>query len=52
MGLMFGKPIPLSCVKKSEQDPNVIEVDLTAAWKASDQNAGWSNEVAVEILIS
>jgi hypothetical protein len=49
---MFGKPIPFSCVKKSEQDPNVLEVDLDAAWKASDQKAGWSNEIAVEIIIS
>jgi hypothetical protein len=52
MGLMFGKPIPLSCVKKSDQDANVIEVDLAAAWKASDQVVGWSNEVAVEIFVS
>jgi hypothetical protein len=51
MGLMFGKPIPLHCVKKSETDPNVLEVDLSTAWKESDQKTGWSNEVVIEIFI-
>ncbi|KAF2436751.1 glycoside hydrolase [Tothia fuscella] len=51
MGLMFGKPIPLDCVRKSDTDPNVLEIDLESAWKESDQKAGWSNEVAVEIFI-
>lgn len=51
MGLMFGKPIPLDCVKKSEADPYVLEIDLETAWKESDQRAGWSNEVAVEVII-
>ena len=51
MGLMFGKPIPLHCVKKSETNKDVLEIDLETAWKESDQNAGWSNEVHVEIFI-
>lgn len=51
MGLMFGKPIPLHCVKRSESDPSVLEVDLSTAWKESEQQAGWSNEVVVEIFI-
>lgn len=51
MGTLFSKPIPAECVKKSAIDSNVLEVDLEAAWKASDQNAGWSNEVAIELFI-
>lgn len=51
MGTMFGKPIPMECVKKNSTDAIVLEVDLEAAWKASDQNAGWSNEVAIELYV-
>jgi hypothetical protein len=51
MGVMFGKPIPPHCVKVSDTDSNVLEVDLEAVWKESEQKAGWSNEVAVEIFI-
>jgi hypothetical protein len=51
MGLMFGKGIPLHCVKKSASDEHVLEIDLETAWKESDQKAGWSNEVNVEIFV-
>lgn len=50
MALMFGKPVPYDTVKKGSE-PNVLEIDLTKAWAESDQKAGWSNEVAIEILI-
>jgi hypothetical protein len=39
-------------VKKNEADENVLEIDIEAAWKESEQHAGWSNEVNVEIFIA
>lgn len=52
MGLLFGKPIPLHCVKKCETDENVLELDIETAWNESEQHAGWSNEVNVEFFIA
>lgn len=52
MGLLFGKPIPLGAVKRSENDENVLEIDIEMAWKESEQHAGWSNEVNVEFFIA
>jgi len=49
--LIFGRPVPLSCVKVSDANENVLEIDLTKAWKETDQHASWSNEVAVELVI-
>ncbi|KIW07354.1 uncharacterized protein PV09_02200 [Verruconis gallopava] len=51
MGLMFGKPIPLHCVKKSVDYKNVLEIDTEKAWAESDQKASWSNEVHFELFI-
>jgi hypothetical protein len=52
MALLFGKPIPLHCVKRSGTDENVLEIDLERAWRESEQKAGWSNEVNVEFFIA
>jgi hypothetical protein len=49
--VLFGRPIPSDCVKISKTCENVLEIDLTKAWKETDQNASWSNEVAVEVVI-
>jgi len=51
MALLFGRPIPLHCVKVNDQSPNVLEIDVVRAWKESDSKASWSNEVAIEIVI-
>ena len=51
MGLLFGKPIPLKCVQRCAADPHVLEIDVETAWRESDQNPGWSNEVNVEIFM-
>lgn len=51
MALLFGRPIELHCVKKSSTSKNVLEMDVARAWKESEQRAGWSNEVAVEVFI-
>ena len=50
MVLMFGKPVSLDAVKKNDTT-SVLEIDLEKAWKDSDQKAGWSNEVAIEIFV-
>lgn len=51
MALLFGKPIELHCVTISSACKNVLEIDVARAWKESEQRAGWSNEVAIEVLI-
>ncbi|KAF2709665.1 glycoside hydrolase family 36 protein [Pleomassaria siparia CBS 279.74] len=50
-GVIFGKPIPLDCVKINDVCENVLEIDVTRAWKETGSKAGWSNEVAVEVTI-
>lgn len=50
MVLVGGKPIPQHCVKKGEEE-NVFEIDLVRAWKDTNGNPGWGNEVVVEVLI-
>jgi len=52
MVLIFGKPIPVACVRVSESSVKVLEVDVERAWKESGEKAGWSNEVSVEVFIS
>lgn len=49
--VLFGRPIPIDCVAVSKTCENVLELDLTKAWKETDQKASWSNEVAVELII-
>jgi hypothetical protein len=49
--LLFGKPISISCVKRSSDAENVLEIDVSRAWEESEQRAGWSNEVAVELIV-
>lgn len=47
-----GKVIPLSAVQTSKVDSHVLEIDVAAAWKELDLDAGWSNEVEVKIFIN
>lgn len=51
MGVLFGRPIPSHCVSVSKNAENVLEIDTARAWKETDSQAGWSNEVAVEVVI-
>ncbi|RDI84867.1 hypothetical protein Vi05172_g4892 [Venturia inaequalis] len=51
MGLLFGKPIPLHCVKRSGTDENVLEIDIERAWNEGEKRVTWSNEVNVEFFI-
>jgi raffinose synthase Sip1-like protein len=49
--LLGGKAIPSHCVKLCTTDERVLEVDLEWAWKEGGYQAGWSNEVIVEVMI-
>lgn len=49
MVLIFGKPVPRECVKAAG---HVLEVDVERAWIEGGHQAGWSNEVTVEIFVS
>ena len=53
MALMLGKPMPKHCVKKSEEVGvgKVLEVDVERAWRESGEDAGWSNEVSLEVFV-
>jgi hypothetical protein len=51
MATMFGRPIPLHCVKKSTMYENVLEIDTERAWAESDKKTNWSNEVHVELTM-
>ncbi|KAK3630052.1 hypothetical protein LTR56_017697 [Elasticomyces elasticus] len=52
MIMIFGKPIPMACVKVSGSCAKVLEVDVERAWRESGEKAGWSNEVTVEVFMS
>lgn len=47
-----GKVIPLTTVHTSKVNPHVLEIDVAAAWKELDLDAGWSNEVEVKTFIN
>ncbi|KAF2741270.1 raffinose synthase protein-like protein Sip1 [Polyplosphaeria fusca] len=51
IALLFGRPIPRDCVTINESCKDILEIDLSRAWKETDSQAGWSNEIAVEIVI-
>ena len=51
MVMIFGKPVPSHCVGLNEACDRVLEIDVETAWKEMDLEAGWSNEVAVEVFV-
>jgi hypothetical protein len=51
IALVFGRPISRDCVKINEACHDILEIDVSKAWKETDSQPGWSNEVAVEIVI-
>lgn len=51
MVMIFGKPVPVGCVRKSGESEKVLEVDVEGAWREMGERAGWSNEVAVEVFV-
>jgi len=51
MIMIWGKPIPVGCVGKSENCSKVLEVNVAKAWKEMGLEAGWSNEVSLEVFM-
>lgn len=51
MVLLFGKPIPASCVRINKASNKVLEIDVEKAWRDSGEDAGWSNEVSIEVFV-
>ncbi|KAL1297870.1 hypothetical protein AAFC00_006393 [Neodothiora populina] len=51
MLLIFGKPVPRHVVRRSESCDEVLEVDLERAWKEMGLEAGWSNEISIEMFV-
>jgi hypothetical protein len=51
MVMIHGKPIPVGCVKINEVCGKVLEVDVERAWKEMGEEAGWSNEVSLEVFV-
>ena len=51
MVLIHGRPVPIGCVKVNEVCGKVLEVDVERAWREMGEQAGWSNEVSVEVLM-
>ncbi|KAF2173165.1 glycoside hydrolase family 36 protein [Zasmidium cellare ATCC 36951] len=51
MVMIFGNPIPAGTVGKNEVDGRVLEIDVERAWRESGEDAGWNNEVSLEIFV-
>ena len=60
MVMIFGTPVPAPCVRKQSTESNangvkdgggVLEIDVETAWEEMGLEAGWSNEVAVEVFV-
>ncbi|KAM0717139.1 hypothetical protein Q7P37_006991 [Cladosporium fusiforme] len=51
MVMIFGHPVPLACVRVNEACAKVLEVDVLRAWREMGEEAGWSNEVSVEVFL-
>lgn len=48
MVMLHGKPVGVACVGKRGK---VLEIDIEKAWKESGEEAGWSNEVSLEVFV-
>jgi len=48
MVLIYGKAVGKDCVRKKGK---VLQVDVEKVWKESGEEAGWSNEVSLEIFM-
>lgn len=51
MVLMFGQPVDRKYVAVSASE-KVLEIDVMRAWDTGGYDAGWNNEVVVEIFLS
>lgn len=51
MVMIYGKPIPVETVSKSQTSAQVLQIDVEKAWRDSGEDSGWSNEVSLEIFM-
>ena len=53
MVMIFGTPVPRHCVwaQQSAKGDGVLKVDVETAWEEMGLEAGWSNEVVVEVFV-
>ncbi|KAL8999181.1 MAG: hypothetical protein Q9169_001960, partial [Polycauliona sp. 2 TL-2023] len=51
MVLIRDQPVPAHTVKVSDENEKVLEIDVETAWKEKGLEAGWGNEVEVEIVV-
>lgn len=51
MIMIFGRPIPVHCVRVNEVCDRLLEIDVERAWKENEERAGWSNEVSIEVFM-
>ena len=51
MVMIYGTPVPAHTIKASQPAENVVEIDVEQAWKETNQQARWNNEVEVETFI-
>ncbi|GAB7358368.1 hypothetical protein MBLNU230_g2438t1 [Neophaeotheca triangularis] len=51
MVMIFGKPVPVHCVGVSKTSGQVLEIDVAAAWEEMGEDAGWNNEVSLEVFV-
>ncbi|KAI9656189.1 MAG: hypothetical protein M1821_004851 [Bathelium mastoideum] len=51
MVMIYGKPVPAHTVAASKTADNVLEIDVETAWKETNQQPQWSNEVLVQTFI-
>jgi hypothetical protein len=50
MVMMRGQAVPERRVKINKEN-GVLKIDVEGAWEDLDLDAGWSNEVAVDIFV-
>ncbi|KAL8773665.1 MAG: hypothetical protein Q9209_001431 [Squamulea sp. 1 TL-2023] len=51
MVLIRDRPVPVHCVKVADDNKMVLEIDVETAWKEMGFQAGWGNEVEVEVIM-
>jgi hypothetical protein len=47
-----GQAIPRHTVSMDKADEHVLRIDVEAAWKELELDAGWSNEVEVKVYFA
>ena len=51
MVLIRNQPIPAHTVRVAGDNDKVLEIDVEAAWREMGLEAGWGNEVGVEVVV-